>query len=65
MWHPICDVVELERKNRMTIEKAIKVLTEEYEKAAEQEWVRDPVAYALYQTWKKSEEKQNESSISN
>lgn len=32
--------------------KAIKVLTEQYEKAKKMDWVRKPIAYALYQTWK-------------
>lgn len=37
---------------QMKIEKAIKKLMEEYEKARNAEFVRDPVAYALYQVWK-------------
>lgn len=36
----------------MTIEKAIRELMKEYEKAKKLEWVRNPVAYALYQVWK-------------
>lgn len=32
--------------------KAIKVLKEQYEKAKKKDWVRNPIAYALYQTWK-------------
>ena len=34
------------------IDKAIKVLKEQYEKAQKLEWVRNKIAYALYQTWK-------------
>lgn len=34
------------------LEKAIKVLTEEYKKAKKIGWIRNPMAYALYQTWK-------------
>lgn len=36
----------------MTIDKAIKLLKEEYEKANFTEWVHNPIAYALYQVWK-------------
>lgn len=32
--------------------KAIKILKEQYEKAKKIGWVRNPIAYALYQTWK-------------
>ena len=41
----------------MTIEKAIKELMQEYEKAKKNEWVRNPVAYALYQVWKRADSK--------
>lgn len=34
------------------IDKAIKVLKEQYEKAQSIDWVRNKIAYALYQTWK-------------
>lgn len=40
----------------MTIEKAIKLLIDEYTKAKQNDYVRDPVAYALYQVWKKADE---------
>ena len=40
----------------MKIEDAEKMLREEYEKAKEKEWVLDPVAYALYKTWRKADE---------
>lgn len=36
----------------MTLEDAIKRLKKEYEKAKANPYVRDPVAFALYQTWK-------------
>lgn len=38
----------------MKIETAIKKLQEEYERASKLEFVRDPVAYALYQVWKQA-----------
>jgi hypothetical protein len=37
----------------MTLNKAIKLLEEEYERAKTIEWVQNPLAYALYQVWKK------------
>lgn len=36
----------------MTIKKAINLLEEEYEKAKKFEWVRNPLAYALYKVWR-------------
>ena len=36
----------------MRIETAEKKLREEYERAKKMEYVRDPVAWALYQVWK-------------
>ena len=36
----------------MTIEKAIKLLIKEYERAKGLSFVWNPVAYALYQVWK-------------
>ena len=39
----------------MTIEKAIERLREEYEKARENPYVNDPVAYALYHVWKEAD----------
>lgn len=46
----------------MTIEKAKKLLDEEYERAKRLEYVQDPIAYALYRVWQKSdkEKKENE-----
>lgn len=39
----------------MTLEKAIEILKKEYEKAKQLEWVRNPIAYALYKTWKQAD----------
>lgn len=39
----------------MTIAKAITLLIEEHDKAKRNDWVRDPVAYALHQVWKKAD----------
>ena len=36
----------------MTLEKAIELLKSEYEWAKNQKFVRNPLAYALYQVWK-------------
>lgn len=36
----------------LTIDKAIKLLEEEYERAKKLDWVRNPLAYALYKVWK-------------
>ena len=36
----------------MTIQKAIKLIEIEYEKAKKLNWVRNPIAYAIYQVWK-------------
>ena len=44
----------------MKLIKAINMLMEEYEKAAKQERIHDPVAYALYQVWKKADEEGND-----
>ena len=37
----------------ITIEKAIKMLEEEYEFAKKQGWIKKPLAYALYEVWKR------------
>ena len=34
------------------IDKAIKVLKEQYERALKLDFVRNKIAYALYKTWK-------------
>jgi len=36
----------------MSVEKAIELLRQEYEKAKGLRFVRNPLAYALYQVWK-------------
>lgn len=41
----------------MTFNKAMEMLVEEYTKALEKEWVYNPVAYALYQTWKEADKR--------
>lgn len=41
----------------MTLDKAIKLLETEYEKAKELEWVKNPLAYALYKVWKMVDKK--------
>lgn len=43
----------------MTLEKAIELLKSEYEDAKKQPFVVKPLAYALYHTWKKVDEKSN------
>lgn len=37
----------------MTIQKAIRLLEKEYERAIKLEYVHNPLAYALYQVWKR------------
>lgn len=37
----------------MTLEKAIEMLREEYERALKMEYVKKPLAWALFQVWKK------------
>lgn len=44
----------------MTIDKAIKLLKSEYEKACRLEFVRNPLAYALYKVWKMADGKGGE-----
>ena len=36
----------------MTLENAIDLIKQEYEKASESNYVNNPLAYALYQVWK-------------
>ena len=43
----------------MTLEKVIELLKEEYEEAKKEPFVQKPLAYALYHTWKKVDEKLN------
>lgn len=44
----------------MTIENAIKRLQIEYERAQKLEFVRNPLAYALYNVWKSVDSPTNE-----
>lgn len=37
---------------KMTLEQAIEKLKQEYEKAQKLEYIRNPLAYALYKIWK-------------
>ena len=37
----------------MTLQEVIKMLEDEYERARKLEYVIDPLAFALYATWKK------------
>lgn len=39
-------------RSEQRIQKATKMLEEEYRKALAQAWVGKPMAYALYQVWK-------------
>jgi len=39
----------------MTLEQAIELLKKEYERAKKMEYVQRPLAWALFQVWKKAE----------
>ena len=41
----------------MTLEQAIEMLKTEYERAIKLDFVINPLAYALYQVWKKADRK--------
>lgn len=41
----------------MTLERAIELLRLEYSLAEQQKWIRNPLAYALYQVWKVADKK--------
>lgn len=41
----------------MTLEQAIEMLKTEYERAIKLDFVINPIAYALYQVWKKADRK--------
>ena len=45
------------KKKQLTMEKALDLLNAEYEKAMELEYIRNPLAYALYQVWRLADEK--------
>lgn len=40
----------------LTLEKAIEMLKKEYESAKTKRHIHSPLAYALYQVWKKADE---------
>lgn len=42
----------------MRIESAIKYLYEQYEKAKGMDYIKKPLAWALYQTWRYVDEKE-------
>lgn len=39
----------------MTLEKTIKLLKAEHDRALKLDFVKNPLAYALYQVWKKAD----------
>jgi hypothetical protein len=41
----------------MTLEKAVNLLISEYERALKLAFVRNPIAYALYQVWRMADRK--------
>lgn len=41
--------------NSMTLEQAIELLKKEYERAKNMEYVKKPLAWALFQVWKKAD----------
>lgn len=41
----------------MTLEKAVKLLEQEYERACRLAFVKNPVAYALFQVWKMADKR--------
>lgn len=41
----------------MSIEDAVKLLREKYAENKEKRWVRNPVAYTLYEVWKIADSK--------
>ena len=44
----------------MTIDEAMKLLVEQYKKDKENEYIRDPVAHALYEVWKEADRQADE-----
>ena len=47
----------------MTLEKAIEMLRKEYERAKNMEYVMKPLAWALYQVWKKADEEKKKGGV--
>lgn len=48
---------------KMTLEQAKYHLDKEYERAKRLEYVKNPLAYALYQVWKKVDKERSENAI--
>lgn len=44
----------------MTLAKAIKLLEAEYDRAQKLKFIHNPLAYALYQVWKKADAERKE-----
>ena len=49
----------------MTLYRAIKMLEEEDERAKQCDFIHNPLAYALYQVWKKADGERKENARSN
>lgn len=43
----------------MTLSKALELIVREYDKAKKQEWIRNPLAWALYIVWKAADEEES------
>jgi len=43
----------------VNIDEALAMLLKQYEECKDREWIRDPVAYALYMTWKAADDRQH------
>lgn len=41
----------------MTLEKAIKLLQQEYDRASRLAFIKNPIAYALFQVWKMADKR--------
>lgn len=48
----------------MTLEQAKELLDEEYERAKRLDYVKNPLAFALYHVWKKVDKKRSENAKS-
>ena len=47
----------------MTVEAAIESVKKEYYKACACEWVKDPLCFALYTTWKKADDERRKKEL--
>lgn len=54
-----CSKAKAEKGADMTLTKALNMIEKEYERAKGLEYVRNPLAYALYKVWKVAD-RQNE-----